>query len=75
MKSGKNAGAIHTPHKYDDGTFVVSKTRYEKDYIHVASLVEVSAYLDKGYRVRVSNPTTRKSPSLVLKESVLVVKP
>ena len=55
VKRGKNAGTILYPHRHKDGAFVVSMTRFERDYIRVGSLTEVAAYAEKGYSVRMSN--------------------
>jgi hypothetical protein len=56
VQRGSRVGAVHTPHHYADGTYVVSKTRYTRDYVHVHSLKEVLSHLDRGYRLRVSDP-------------------
>ena len=32
---GKTQGQIYTPHRQNDGTYVVSKTRFAKDYYNV----------------------------------------
>ena len=74
VKRGRGAGSIHTPHRYDDGTYVVSKTRFEVDYVHVRTAEEILDYLDRGYRVRVSDPATGLSPGLVLKRSLKISK-
>lgn len=74
VQSGSKAGSVHTPHRCADGTYVVSKTRYVRDYVHVTSLEVVLTYLDKGYRLRVSDPVTLSSPSLVLKQSLSISK-
>lgn len=65
-------GAVYVPHKYADGTYVVSKTRFKTDQISVNSYEEIKCYLDKGYKVRVSDPATRKSPSLVNPASLMI---
>ena len=72
VKSGSRVGSVHTPHRYADGTYVVSMTRYTRDYVHVSSLEEVLTHLDRGYRLRVSDPMTGSSPSLVLKQSLSI---
>lgn len=72
VKRGKAVGTILTPHRHLDGMYVVSKTRFEKDYIRVASEAELPDWLAKGYRVRMSNSlvTNHKSPSLISPASV-----
>ena len=72
VKSGKNVGSIFKPHKHECGRYVVSKTRFKIDYIYVNTYSEIKTYLDKGFKVRVSDPRNRKSPSLVRKDSLAV---
>jgi hypothetical protein len=55
VKRGTNAGVVLHPHLHKDGTYVVSKTRFEKDYIRVESLQEVMDHVAQGYSVRMSN--------------------
>jgi len=74
VNRGKQAGAVYTPHQYADGSYIVSKTRFEKDQIKVKSFPEIQQYLDRGYALRMSDPTTRRSPSLVKPESINVTK-
>ena len=69
---GKQAGAVCVPHKHKSGQYVVSKTRFRQDYKYVDSLEEVLTFLQAGYKVRVSDPTTKKSPSLVRLESLVI---
>lgn len=72
VQRGSKAGSVQTPHRYADGTYVVSMTRYARDYVHVSYLEEVLTHLDRGYRLRVSDPMTRSGPSLVLKQSLSI---
>lgn len=69
---GKNAGAILTPHRHANGTYVVSHTRFEKDYIYLEDESEIGAYLKKGYKLRMSDPGTGSSPSLVSNASIVI---
>lgn len=63
---GPNKGAILFPHKHRDGSYVVSMTRYERDYIRVSKPSEVLSWLEKGYRLRMSNTMEGiSSPSLI----------
>lgn len=70
VKRGKCIGKVLTPHKYVDGTYVVSKTRFKRDYVHVRSLREVVEHLDRGFKVRVSDAILRGTPSLVVRDSL-----
>lgn len=60
---GKTAGLVFTPHCQSDGTYVVSKTRFSKDYIHVHSAEEIIEHVKQGYSVRMS--TAGVPPSLI----------
>ena len=52
---GKNAGTILFPHLHADGSYVVSKTRFEKDYIRVDDPADLLSWLERGYSLRMSN--------------------
>lgn len=67
---GKQAGTILTPHEYADGSYVVSKTRFAEDQISVKTIEEIKQYIDRGYAVRMSDPKSKKSPSLIKPESI-----
>ena len=55
VKRGKYAGTSLHPHRHNDGAYVVSLTRFEKDYVRVENLEAVAAYVKKGFSVRMSN--------------------
>jgi len=59
--TGNNAGKEHTPHLFNDGFYVVSKTRFVKDYIKVKTLEDVYEYYKKGLKVRMSYNGLRAS--------------
>jgi len=70
---GKNAGTLLYPHLYGDGMYVVSETRFEKDYIRIATLVDVRKYISEGYSVRMSNPVEGiKAASLIAPSAISV---
>lgn len=52
---GALAGTRLLPHKHRDGCYVVSMTRFERDYIRVADPADLLSWLEKGYRLRMSN--------------------
>ncbi len=52
---GKNKGTKLYPHKHEDGMYVVSPTRFERDYIRVPHKEGLAEWLGKGYRLRMSN--------------------
>ncbi|WP_257279609.1 hypothetical protein [Endozoicomonas sp. ISHI1] len=69
---GKKAGSQLTPRKHASGQYVVSKTRFKEDCEYVDDLDKVLKYLKAGYKVRVSDPATKSSPSFVRLESLEV---
>lgn len=63
---GPKSGVLLYPHKHRDGTYVVSMTRFEKDYIKVVNSADLLGWLEKGYRLRMSNKDAGvASPSLI----------
>ncbi|QCF27474.1 hypothetical protein soil367_16940 [Hydrocarboniclastica marina] len=70
IPSGKRAGTVCTPHRHADGRYVVSRTRFKKDYVFVRSVEQIARYLDRGFCVRMSDPVTKTSPSLITKASL-----
>jgi hypothetical protein len=70
---GKALGTVLTPHRHGDGSFVISMTRFEKDYIRVKDESELVDWIGRGYRVRMSeagNP--RSAASLIAPRSIAV---
>lgn len=66
VSRGPKAGTILYPHRHRNGHFVVSMTRFEKDYIEVADPNELLGWLEKGYRLRMSNKSAGiPAPSLI----------
>lgn len=66
VRSGPREGTLLFPHRHRDGCFVVSMTRFEKDYIRVQNEADLLSWLAKGYRLRMSNAAGGvASPSLV----------
>lgn len=70
---GENAGTLLYPHLHKDGMFVVSKTRFENDYIRVADLNEVGTHIANGYKVRMSNPAEGITASSLIAPSAIFV--
>lgn len=64
---GKEAGITLQPHRYADGTYVASKTRFERDYLRVGSLEQLIGLWQQGYKIRMSAPQSahHRSPSLI----------
>ena len=67
VQRGKEPGITLAPHRYADGCYVASPTRFKCDYIWVASLTELIALWKRGYKIRMSMPASNyhKSPSLI----------
>lgn len=72
VRRGKAAGVSLYPHVHSDGCYVVSPSRFEKDYIQVRSIDEVKAYLRRGYSLRMSNENAagHRAPSLITPSSI-----
>jgi hypothetical protein len=70
---GKNAGVVVRPHLHRDGMYVVSKTRFESDYIRVATLREVATHIADGYSVRMSNLEEGVTASSLISSGAIVV--
>jgi hypothetical protein len=73
VKHGKAIGTRLTPHRYNAGFFVVSKTRFEKDYDRITDESQLPLYVAQGYSVRMSNPDVpnHRSPSLIAPASIM----
>lgn len=74
VSHGQSVGTILSPHLYEDGHFVVSKSRYECDYVRVRIEADLPDWVSKGYSVRMSNPTVKacRSPSLIVPDNIEV---
>lgn len=58
------------PHKYPDGNYVVSKTKFKKDYIYLDDLVDIPAFLESGYQLRMSDGRKGSKASLFSNNSI-----
>jgi hypothetical protein len=68
---GKNKGIKLYAHRHEDGMYVVSPTRFERDYVRVPSKEGLAERLSKGYRLRMSNSVAGVSaPSLIRLTSI-----
>ena len=75
VKRGQHIGKKLYPHLHKDGAYVVSMTRFEKDYIRVFTMEDVKNHISKGYSVRMSNPTAGISASSLMAPSGITVNP
>jgi hypothetical protein len=70
VQRGPKSGTMLFPHKHEDGMFVVSKTRFEKDYKRVSETA-ILGWLERGFALRMSNPKEGiQSPSLIVPGSI-----
>jgi len=67
IKCGKNAGVLLRPHRHLDGKYVVSPSRFSRDYLRFNSIDEaVAVATAKGFGIRMSDPGNPKlAPSLI----------
>ena len=71
VSRGPNAGKLLFPHKHEDGAYVVSMTRFEKDYSRIFNSCELLGWLQRGYRLRMSNPDAGIiGPSLIAPNAI-----
>lgn len=63
VRRGPRKGQPLSEHRYADGTYVVSPTRFEKDQVHVR-LIDIEGYLSRGWGLRMSGPHAR-GPRLI----------
>jgi hypothetical protein len=68
---GKNKGLKLYPHRHEDEMYVVSPTRFARDYVRVPSKEGLAEWLSQGYGLRMSNSDAGVSaPSLVRPASI-----
>jgi hypothetical protein len=67
VRRGDEIGTVLKPHLYEDGKYIASMTRFEKDYVRVETLRELRILALHGFRIRMSAANNRKhrSPSLI----------
>jgi hypothetical protein len=73
VSRGSQKGEIVTPHRHEDGTYVVSPTRFERDYIRVSTLEEFASEIRKGLKGRMSSYAV-KGPRLFSQSSIHIEK-
>jgi hypothetical protein len=68
---GPKTGTILYPHLHRDGNYVVSMTKFKKDYKFVDDSSELLGWLEKGFRLRMSNKAGGiATPSLIKPEKI-----
>jgi hypothetical protein len=73
VSRGPQKGEIVTPHRHEDGTYVVSPTRFERDYIRVSTLEDFASEIRKGLKGRMSSQSV-KGPRLFSQSSIHIEK-
>jgi hypothetical protein len=68
---GPEKGTVLEPHRYGHGKYIVSKTRFKQDQIPV-DYGEIPSQMERGLKVRMSDPVTRKGPRLIRPSSITV---
>jgi hypothetical protein len=69
VSRGPQKSEIVTPHRHEDGTYIVSSTRFEKDYIRVTTVEGFASEIRKGLKGRMSSPAV-KGPRLFSPSSI-----
>lgn len=59
VRRGKDSGIHLWPHRFEDGQYVVSPTRFEEDYVRVPTLEALIACWRNGFKIRMSNLSER----------------
>lgn len=69
VKRGPATGTVLYPHKHKDGCFVVSRTRFKRDYIRIANETELESWVARGLSLRMSCPG--RAASLIAPGSIV----
>lgn len=69
ISRGPRKGETLVPYQNKAGLYIVSPTRFEKDYMPVSSLEEVVRHLKQGLKLRME-PTFGGAPSLISPKSI-----
>ena len=68
---GPDKGSILYPHRHADGRYVVSPTKFERDYLFVSNADDLLSHLEAGLKLRMSNPSIGlTAPRLINPENV-----
>lgn len=69
-KRGKDSGLVLTPHRHEDGMYVASPTKFERDYVRVPTVEALAPLIERGLKVRMSAPGF--PPSLIAPASIQI---
>lgn len=69
---GRERGIRLQPHRYADGSYVASDSRFSRDYVRVTTLSELVCLWLAGFSIRMSalNSRFHRSPSLITAASI-----
>lgn len=70
VREGADVGLVLTPHVHRDNCYVVSMTRFARDYVRVPVGESLLPWVHRGYSVRMSAPG--RAPSLIHPVSIVV---
>jgi hypothetical protein len=72
VKRGRSVGVVLSPHLHKDNHYVVSMSRFEKDYVRVKNETDLLDWVVNGYSVRMSNTNVKShcAPSLISSVSI-----
>lgn len=67
VQRGKEIGVTLWPHRYADGCYVASLSRFERDYVRVDTLDKLIDLWRQGYKIRMSASDSdyHRYPSLI----------
>lgn len=69
---GENKREALYPHKYPDGMYVASTSKFEEDYIRVETLEELEVLIRSGYKARMSSPKLSDPPSGIVSKNIKI---
>ena len=64
VRRGPDKGSLLVPHRFADGKYVVSHSRFESDQVRVEKGA-IPEWIERGFGLRMSDPVTHKSPRLI----------
>lgn len=70
ISSGNDKGKRLLPHLHKGGYYVASTSRFEKDYIKVKNLEELTALVRAGYGARLKAHDSKNAPSIIIPASI-----
>ena len=69
ISRGPRKGETLVPYQNKAGQYIVSPTRFERDYLFASSIEEIIQHLKQGLKLRMA-PTSGGAPSLISPKSI-----